>query len=43
MNRYLWPSYRLTFNGTDITPRMNGRLVRLTLREQRGLEADQDG
>lgn len=41
MNRHPRPSYRLTLDGTDITPRLNGRLVRLTLREQRGLEADQ--
>ncbi|MDN7131763.1 phage late control D family protein [Halomonas sp. MC140] len=34
-------SYRITLNGTDITPRINGRLISLTLREQRGLEADQ--
>ncbi|SEG44235.1 contractile injection system protein, VgrG/Pvc8 family [Billgrantia desiderata] len=39
--RYRRPSYRLTLAGTDITPRLNGRLVSLTLREQRGLEADQ--
>ncbi|QNI03592.1 phage late control D family protein [Halomonas sp. SH5A2] len=35
------PSYRITLDGTDITPRINGRLISLTLREQRGLEADQ--
>lgn len=39
--RYRRPSYRLTLAGTDITPRLNGRLISLTLREQRGLEADQ--
>lgn len=39
--RYPRPSYRITLNGTDITPRINGRLISLTLREQRGLEADQ--
>lgn len=40
-SRYRRPGYRITLGGTDITPRVNGRLVRLTLREQRGLEADQ--
>ncbi|SES09141.1 hypothetical protein SAMN04487958_1072 [Vreelandella subterranea] len=39
--RYPRPSYRITLNGDDITPRFNGRLINLTLREQRGLEADQ--
>ncbi|EPC02422.1 late control protein D [Litchfieldella anticariensis FP35 = DSM 16096] len=39
--RYRRPSYRITLGGTDITPRINGRLINLTLREQRGLEADQ--
>lgn len=39
--RHPKPSYRITLAGTDITPRINGRLVSLTLREQRGLEADQ--
>jgi phage protein D len=39
--RYPRPSYRITLDGTDITPRINGRLISLTLREQRGLEADQ--
>lgn len=39
--RYPRPSYRITLNGNDITPRINGRLISLTLREQRGLEADQ--
>lgn len=41
MNAYPKASYRITLDGTDITPRINGRLVSLTLREQRGLEADQ--
>ena len=41
MNAYPKPSYRITLDGTDITPRINGRLISLTLREQRGLEADQ--
>nr|WP_300309235.1 phage late control D family protein [Halomonas sp.] len=39
--RYRRPSYRLTLAGEDITPRLNGRLIELRLREQRGLEADQ--
>lgn len=39
--RHPKPSYRITLAGTDITPRINGRLISLTLREQRGLEADQ--
>lgn len=41
MNRYRRPGYRLTLNGEDITPRINGRLTQLTLRESRGLESDQ--
>lgn len=41
MNRYRRPGYRITLNGDDITPRINGRLTQLTLRESRGLEADQ--
>ena len=41
MNAYPKPSYHITLDGTDITPRINGRLISLTLREQRGLEADQ--
>jgi len=41
MNAYPKPSYRITLDGTDITPRINGRLISLSLREQRGLEADQ--
>lgn len=40
-NNYRRPSYRITLGGTDITPRINGRLISLMLREQRGLEADQ--
>lgn len=34
------PAYRLTIDGVDITPRINGRLVSLTLTDNRGLEAD---
>ncbi len=41
MNAYPKPSYHITLDGTDIPPRINGRLISLTLREQRGLEADQ--
>ena len=41
MNAYPKPSYRITLDGSDITPRINGRLISLSLREQRGLEADQ--
>ncbi|RFA31321.1 late control protein [Alkalilimnicola ehrlichii] len=36
----LKPSYRLTVNGIDIGPTVNGRLISLTLTENRGLEAD---
>ncbi|MEO1852726.1 contractile injection system protein, VgrG/Pvc8 family [Chromohalobacter sp.] len=39
--RYRRPSYRITLDEQDITPRINGRLIRLRLRSQRGLEADQ--
>lgn len=38
MNRYRRPFYRLTLNGEDITPRINGRLTQLTLRKSRGLD-----
>ncbi|KJD20847.1 phage late control protein [Vreelandella aquamarina] len=41
MNAYPKPSYRITLDGSDITPRINGRLISLSLREQRGLAADQ--
>jgi uncharacterized protein len=34
------PSYRLVVNGTNITPRVNGRLIDLTLDETPGDEAD---
>ncbi|OEY67448.1 contractile injection system protein, VgrG/Pvc8 family [Marinobacter sp. X15-166B] len=34
------PSYRLLVNGTNITPRVNGRLIDLTLDETPGDEAD---
>ncbi|WP_431026170.1 contractile injection system protein, VgrG/Pvc8 family [Halomonas sp. H5] len=40
-SRYRRPGYRITLGGTDITPRVNGRLIQLRLRESRGLEADQ--
>jgi len=39
--RYRRPSYRITLGGTDITPKIDGRLISLRLRSQRGLEADQ--
>lgn len=35
------PDYRITVNGDDITPTVQRRLVSLTLRDRRGLEADQ--
>ncbi|MBW5798625.1 hypothetical protein [Halomonas elongata] len=38
-SRYRRPDYRITLGGTGITPRVNGHLIRLTLREQRGLGA----
>ncbi|MEG3080845.1 phage late control D family protein [Halomonas sp. 5021] len=41
LNGYPRPSYRITLGDQDITPRINGRLINLTLREQRGMEADQ--
>lgn len=38
---YQRPSYRITLDEQDITPKINGRLIPLCLRAQRGLEADQ--
>jgi phage protein D len=35
------PTYRLTIDGRDITPRIEGRLESLTLTDNRGFEADQ--
>ncbi|WP_208625355.1 phage late control D family protein [Salinicola salarius] len=35
------PDYRLAIGGEQITPRVRGRLQRLTLTDRRGLEADQ--
>lgn len=35
------PGYRLVLDGRDITPRIDGRLQRLTLTDRRGMEADQ--
>lgn len=35
------PGYRITLDGRDITPGINGRLQQLTLTESRGMEADQ--
>ncbi|MCW4148544.1 phage late control D family protein [Halomonas sp. 18H] len=40
-NGYPRPSYRIILGDQDITPRINGRLINLTLHEQRGMEADQ--
>lgn len=34
------PSYRLVVDGMDITPKVNGRLISLTLTDNRGDEAD---
>ncbi len=38
---YRQPTYLLTINGKDITPKINGRLIRIALTESRGEEADQ--
>ncbi|OHV11191.1 contractile injection system protein, VgrG/Pvc8 family [Kushneria phosphatilytica] len=38
---YRRPGYRITLAGQDITPRINGRLINLRIRSQRGQEADQ--
>lgn len=38
---YWEPDYRLTYNGKDVTHSLQGRLMSLTLRDQRGFEADQ--
>ncbi len=35
------PSYRLVVNGQNITPTVNGRLINLTLTDERGDKADQ--
>ena len=35
------PIYRLIYNGKDVTSSLAGRLLDLTLRDQRGFEADQ--
>ncbi|WP_110709228.1 contractile injection system protein, VgrG/Pvc8 family [Salinicola sp. CR57] len=40
-NGYHRPGYRITLNGQDITPRINGRLINLRITSQRGGEADQ--
>lgn len=40
LTRHPRPLYRLEVNGVDITPRLNGRLISLTLTDNRGLEAD---
>lgn len=39
--RQRMPAYRLTLAGKDITSRLQGRLMSLTLTDNRGLEADQ--
>lgn len=35
------PSYRIVVNGQNITPKLNGRLINLTLTDERGDTADQ--
>ncbi|OLO03324.1 phage late control D family protein [Salinicola socius] len=40
-NGYHRPGYRITLDGQDITPRINGRLINLRITSQRGGEADQ--
>lgn len=39
--RQRMPAYRLTLGGNDITARLQGKLMSLTLTDNRGLEADQ--
>lgn len=39
--RHPAPVFRLAVDGTDITPKLNNRLINLTLTDNRGLEADQ--
>lgn len=34
------PDYRITVDGTDISPKVNGRLINLSITDNRGLEAD---
>lgn len=34
------PDYRITVDGTDISPKINGRLISLSITDNRGLEAD---
>lgn len=38
---YRRPGYRITLDGQDITPRINGRLINLRITSQRSQEADQ--
>lgn len=38
--RHRAPAYQLVVDGVDITPRVNGRLISLTLTDNRGEEAD---
>lgn len=39
--RQRMPAYQLTLNGKDVTGNLQGRLILLTLTDNRGLEADQ--
>ncbi|MEO1827672.1 MAG: phage late control D family protein [Pseudomonas sp.] len=39
--RHPAPAFRLAVDGVDITPKVNNRLISLTLTDNRGLEADQ--
>lgn len=39
--RHPAPAFRLAVDGVDITPKVNNRLLSLTLTDNRGLEADQ--
>jgi len=41
LTRHPRPIYRLVVNGQDITPKVEKRLISLTLTDNRGLEADQ--
>ncbi|SIQ11138.1 contractile injection system protein, VgrG/Pvc8 family [Marinobacterium stanieri] len=41
MSRFYKPSYRLEVNGQNITPKINGRLINMTLTDERGHKSDQ--
>jgi phage protein D len=41
MSQFYKPSYRLEVNGQNITPKINGRLVNMTLTDERGHKSDQ--